>query len=524
MAQSLLNDILEKMGALDENQRKAFDREILDKSKDYIWVPNPGPQTDAFNCQADELYFGGEAGGGKSDLLCGLALVRHKNSLILRRIREDARALAERTAEIVGHNDGLNRTLLQWRMPDRTLDFGGCLNEDDKQSYKGKPHDLIGFDEAADFSETQFEFISIWCRSADPNQRCRIVCASNPPLTAEGLWLVKRWAAWLDKKHPNPAKTGEIRWYFRGEDDIEREVEGPGPYPKFNRMIKATSRTFIRSRLSDNPDLDQSDYGDKLTHLTSDLREVYAEGKFSVGLRDHPRQVIPTAWVDAAQKRWTERPPLNYPMTAMGVDASGGGKDPMVVAPRYDTWYAPLIEVPGKDLPPEAMGKYSTGIIVANRKDNAAVILDMGGGYGGPTYEHLTDNAIEVIGFNGAETTLQRTKDRRLGFFNVRAAAHWKFREALDPDQEGGSPIALPSDQILLADLAAPTFDVPARGIRIEPKEDLIKRLGRSTDRGDAVIMSWWAGNSLLGGSRVSKRNRKPVVITKRSRGHRQRR
>jgi len=29
------------------------------------WVPNPGPQTQAFLCEADELFYGGEAGGGK---------------------------------------------------------------------------------------------------------------------------------------------------------------------------------------------------------------------------------------------------------------------------------------------------------------------------------------------------------------------------------------------------------------------------------------------------------------------------
>jgi hypothetical protein len=31
-----------------------------------VWVPNPGPQTDAYLSEADILLYGGQAGGGKS--------------------------------------------------------------------------------------------------------------------------------------------------------------------------------------------------------------------------------------------------------------------------------------------------------------------------------------------------------------------------------------------------------------------------------------------------------------------------
>jgi hypothetical protein len=68
------------------------------------------------------------------------------------------------------------------------------------------------------------------------------------------------------------------------------------------------------------------------------------------------------------------------------------------------------------------------------------------------------------------------------------------FREALDPGQPGGSPIALPPDPKLVADLTAPTFEVTPNGIKAEPKEKVCERLGRSTDRGDAVVMAWFEG------------------------------
>jgi hypothetical protein len=79
-------------------------------------------------------------------------------------------------------------------------------------------------------------------------------------------------------------------------------------------------------------------------------------------------------------------------------------------------------------------------------------------------------------------------------FVNVRTAALWGMREALDPGQPGGSPIALPPDPKLLSDLVAPTFEITPQGIKAEPKEKVMERLGRSPDRGDTVVMCWYAG------------------------------
>ena len=86
-----------------------------------------------------------------------------------------------------------------------------------------------------------------------PEPCSRVLVTSNPPTTADGLWVVKYWAPWLDRNHPNPAKPGELRWFttINGED---QEVDGPGPHIMDGEQIYARSRTFIRATLSDNPD------------------------------------------------------------------------------------------------------------------------------------------------------------------------------------------------------------------------------------------------------------------------------
>ena len=488
---------------------------IADADITPAWAPNPGPQTDAYLSEADELFYGGEAGGGKSALLAGLATTVHTQSLILRRTNAEVEGLVEEVERIVGSRAGYNSQKGSWRLGGRTLSLGGCQLERDKQKFKGKPRDLMGFDEISDFTETQYTFIIGWNRSAKKGQRVRVVATGNPPTTAEGLWVLKRWAAWLDPKHPRPAKPGELRWFttIGGKDT---EVDGPGPHEVEGQMVRAKSRTFIRARLSDNPDLAETDYDATLAALPEEYRQAYRDGRFDLALRDGAFQTIPTAWIRAAQLRWKPVPPMGVPMCTMGVDASGGSNDPMIIASRHDGWFAPLIRIEAKELPIAQMGSVSAGVVVSHRRDNALVIVDMGGGYGGPLYEHLSANSIEVAAYKGAEGSAARTKDRKLGFKNKRSEVIWRFREALDPDQPGGSPIMLPDDPEVVADLTAPTFRVTPHGIEVEAKVKVTARLGRSTDKGDAIVMAWSAGLKtahIQGGFPAMAKKRPEVIL-----------
>lgn len=514
---NLLDQLLARLDTLPPADRQKVIDEAGRATKDLLWVPNPGPQTQAYFSEADELFYGGQAGGGKSALSCGLAVNEHERSLILRRINKDAKKLAE--AELLGkifggNRTGWNGTDLVYRHDGKVIEFGGCELETDKQRYKGDPHDLIVFDEVTDFLESQYVFITIWNRSATQGQHSRVVATGNPPTSAEGLWVIKRWAAWLDPTHPNPAKPGELRWYLRGEDDQDIEVEGRGPHMVGGKEVYAKSRTFIPAALSDNPDLARDgEYARILDSLPEELRDAYRDGRFDASLKDAERQCIPTAWVRAAQARWTPKAPENVPMCAIGVDVTGGGKDENVLARRHDGWYDRLICIPGAETP---QGQGISGRIIEARFDEADVIIDMGGGFGNLPFSELKKNGIEATAYLGGGASFGRTHpDRKFNFANKRTESWWRFREALDPSQPGGSKIILPEDSQLVSDLTSPTYEVRGTTIHLEAKEKLVARIGRSPDRGDAVVMAWTKGNKLesIPGGRSARKVAPKVIL-----------
>lgn len=493
---SLLDDLIGRIEGMTPDDRKALVDMALQETADKHWLPLPGPQTEAYFSEADEVFYGGSAGGGKTDLGCGLAINEHERTLILRREREQVHDIFERIGGILNTTNGRNGQQLRWDINGKIIRCGGCKQEKDKQKHKGRPYDLYVFDEISDFLKSQYQFIITWNRSATPGQRCRVLCTGNPPTTPEGLWVIERWAAWLDPKHANPAKDGELRWYAFDKEGAELEVDGPGPHliqhtDGTTESVTARSRTFIRAMLKDNPYLMATDYGRSLDALPAELRAAYRDGRFDLSLEDNANQIIPTSWIIAAQKRWTPKPPDGVPMCAIGVDVAQGGPDETVLAPRHGGWYPPLIATPGKLTP---NGASVVALIIQHRRDNALPIVDLGGGYGGATKEKLEENSLPVSGYKGALGSNARSRDGNFSFCNKRTEAYWKFREALDPNQQGGSDIQLPDDARLVADLAAVTFWVKKgkNGLEIhaETKEDVTEKLGRSPDRGDAVVMA----------------------------------
>ncbi len=477
------------------------------------WRPLPGPQTAAYLSDADQLLYGGQAGGGKSHLLLGVAANDHRRSLILRRESVELDGLIDDSRQFLSEVGTFNGQSAEWTLPGgRSIRFGGMKEPQDWRKYAGRARDLIALDEAGEFLEDQVAPLLAWLRSPE-GRRCRLILASNPPRTADGAWLVRWFAPWLDDMFPDPAEPGELRWCIHVGEATEW-VDGPDPVTRDRETYTPVSRTFVPASVDDNPYLAETDYKRRLENLPGVLREQLLKGNFLAGREDHAWQVVPTAWVTAAQDRWQTDGAKGLRMTALGVDVAQGGGDRTVLAPRYGAWFAEPVERAGTDTPDAPS---VAGLIATYRRDGAAVVVDVGGGYGGGVVAYLKDNETAAAGFNGAAASNRRTADGELAFVNRRAEAWWRLREALDPGQEGSSPVALPPDRGLRADLTAPRWKLTPRGIQIEAKDEIVKRLGRSPDKGDAVVMAWSEGQALAEKKARGARARPRVVVGYRS-------
>jgi len=470
------------------------------KTRKPIWRALKGPQGQAYASCADVIGYGGAAGGGKTDLACGLALTRHRVSAIFRREATQLTAIIDRLGELTGGRAGYNGAQKIWRMDGRQIEFGSVPHPGDERRYQGRPKDLLVLDEAANFLESQARFLMGWVRTTRPGQKCTTLMTFNPPTCAEGRWVIGFFAPWLDDKHPNPAKPGELRW-FALVDGEEREMadercfvlEDGEPVYDFDaaafpadRILRPSSRTFISSRVSDNPYLAGTGYMATLQALPEPLRSQMLHGDFRAGLEDDRWQVVPTAWVDAAMARWRERP-VRGAMDSLGVDVARGGRDQTIIARRHGAWFDILICMPGAETPD---GPSVAGQVIQHRRDRAVVHIDVVG-WGASPYDVLAGNGVQTVPVNGAAKAAARTREGQLSFVNLRAQLWWRMREALDPNSE--PQIALPPDAALRADLCAPRWRQAVTGIQIEAKEDIIARIGRSPDRGDAVVMALMA-------------------------------
>ena len=463
-----------------------------------IWTPQPGPQAAAYESDADVIGYGGAAGGGKTDLLMGFAGTRHTRAIIFRREFPRLEGIEARSREIFNADDDTrlkdhyNESLHRWELnTGATVRFAAMQYEDDKKNYQGRPYDFYGFDEVTEFTESQMRFVTAWNRSTKPGQKCRVVRTFNPPMDEASEWVTRYFAPWLDRQHPHPAADGELRWYAMVDG---KEIERPNgePFEHAGETITPRSRTFFHAGLEDNPILASTGYGDTINALPEPLRSLL-KGNFDAAKIVNPWQVIPTEWIRAAQARWTSEHPLKadgtpIPMTALGADLVRGGDDQMVIAPVYETWYGPLIVYPGASVPD---GPTAAALIVSTAEEGAQVGVDVIG-IGASGFDSLTYAGIPTMAINNSESAGDiRDRSGRLKFRNVRAASYWKLREALDPKL--GDNLALPDDPELLADLAAPRFKVTTSGVLLEEKKEIKARLGRSPDKGDAVVMAHWS-------------------------------
>ncbi len=494
-------EIAELLQFIGDDERLELDS--LLRESQIAWEPLPGPQTMAFDSDADVIGFGGAAGGGKTDLACGLALRKHLRTAIFRREGSQMSGIIDRLKEMVGHDKGYvgSGRWWGWRdpLPGKTIEFGSVPNLGDEKNHQGRPKDLLVFDEAANFLESQVRFLMGWVRTTVAGQKCQTLMTFNPPTSSEGRWIITYFAPWLDRNHAKPAKPGELRWFASIEG---KDVEVPdgrafvlsasgehlydfdaGTY-KAQDIIKPLSRTFIPSRISDNPYLTGTGYMSTLQSLPEPLRSQMLNGDFAAGMQEDPWQVIPTAWVEAAQARW-KMPNRLSEMLSLGIDVARGGADNTIIARRHeDMWFDRPLMYPGKQTPD---GPSVAGLCLGAMRDAAPMHIDVIG-VGASPYDFLVEAKQQITGVNVSERAVGTDRSGRLRFKNLRSQLYWMMREALDPANNTG--IALPPDSQLRADLCAPKWSLQGAVVFVESRDDIIKRIGRSPDWASAYILA----------------------------------
>ncbi len=194
--------------------------------------------------------------------------------------------------------------------------------------------------------------------------------------------------------------------------------------------------------------------------------------------------VIPMGWIEAAMAR-TDHDHTHHPRI-LAADIADTGNDQTVIA-RRDGWC--LWE----------MESFTSGDVVDHadklktRSDDytTRVVVDSIG-VGAGTLAAARKLGLPAEGFVASQKSDRLDRSGSFGFVNKRAAAWWNLRELLDP--ELGEGLSLPDDPELLGDLSAPKWREVAGGkIQVEAKVDIRKRLGRSTDVGDTVVMAYWS-------------------------------
>ena len=380
-----------------------------------------------------------------------------------------------------------NKSEHYWDLPDnRSIEFGALQYEDNKKDWQGRPHDHKLFDEIPEFTESQYVFICGWTRSTNPNQRVRIVATGNPPIDDAGNWVIHRWGAWLDDHHPNPAKPGELRWYATIDGD-EKEYMTGDPIQNGSETIYPRSRTFIPAKLDDNPFLSSDErYRSILQSLPEPLRSMMLNGDFHASAIADPWQIIPTEWVRAAQRRYLEREKPQVPLTAVGLDPARGGRDNFSMSKRYDNYFDELVYWPGAIVPD---GPTGAELVRQSLGDEIPGVINLDiGGIGSSVFDSLNPMYNNVIAVNSASASNYRDKSGKLKMRNMRAELYWRGRDALDPS--GGDDIVLPPGNEIVADLCSARYKLTTSGVLVEEKEEIKKRIGRSPDKGESILLA----------------------------------
>lgn len=298
------------------------------------WYANRGPQYRFLRSKCFEILFGGAAGGGKTDsLLAGAArFVNH------RRYRA---VIARRTVPELEGTDGIiersfamyqplgARYLIskkRWVFPSGArIGFIHCESEADVRNFGGWQFQFLGIDELTTFTKTIYEFLIGRLRST-AGIPCVVRSTSNPGGPGHS-WVLERFRWWLyrsgmrEDEFSGPyLDPSEPAWILRDPDTGKDSLVAAG-------TPHATRRVFIPARLSDNPHLANTDYGDRLRMLDPLTRRQLKEGDWMATAE--PGMFWDRAWVTERLVRAPDLPKYRVRFWDLAAtDDESGKKDP----------------------------------------------------------------------------------------------------------------------------------------------------------------------------------------------------
>ena len=206
--------------------------------------------------------------------------------------------------------------------------------------------------------------------------------------------------------------------------------------------------------------------------------------------------LIPQSWVEMAQKRWSSQNVVNIQTKQLGVDIAGMGRDSSVLCHRSENIVSKFDKhnSGGKADHMAVSGKVKD---VLDKNKNAIAFIDTIG-EGAGVYSRLDEqNVKNIVSAKYSEAAKDRNGKLltditgQFTFANMRAYLFWAVRDWLNP-KNGYNPV-LPPGGSFLEEATEIKWSFRSDGkIIIEKKEDIKKRLGKSTDEFDALANTFY--------------------------------